>query len=125
MTNINDYRKPDGTSDWDAYQVACVAAGKECRHCGGFILLPQGIPTLCDACKEIEQDSSEVTHGSQLRCPHCGASFHYSTDDYDLYDEGEHNVSCPECDQDFTITTSVTYSFTSPARIASKETGDD
>ena len=28
-----------------------------------------------------------------------------------LYEEGEHEVSCPHCDGDFTVSTRVSYSF--------------
>jgi hypothetical protein len=28
-----------------------------------------------------------------------------------LYEEGEHEVTCPHCDEDFSVSTRVSYSF--------------
>lgn len=48
----------------------------------------------------------------QPRCPHCGAECDVSDNDWwRLYEEGEHEVSCPHCDDDFTVSTRVSYSF--------------
>ncbi|WAC72105.1 hypothetical protein OU995_21425 [Roseateles sp. SL47] len=59
-------------------------------------------------------------HGAELdfwanpapRCPHCGKTSHISDNDWwRLYEEGTHDVACPSCDQDFSVRTSVSYSF--------------
>lgn len=46
------------------------------------------------------------------KCPHCGCVCDISkTEWWQLYEEGEHEVSCPECDGEFSVTTRVSYSF--------------
>ncbi len=46
------------------------------------------------------------------RCPHCGQGCDVSDNDWwRLYEEGEHEVSCPHCDGDFTVSTKVSHSF--------------
>lgn len=48
----------------------------------------------------------------QPRCPHCGTEHDVSDNDwYRLYDEGEHEVTCPSCDEEFTVSTRVSFSF--------------
>lgn len=49
---------------------------------------------------------------SEPRCPHCGKECDVSNNDWwKLYEEGEHEVSCPHCESDFCVNTSVRYSF--------------
>lgn len=46
------------------------------------------------------------------KCPHCGTESDVSDNEWwKLYEEGEHEVTCPSCDEDFTVSTSVSYSF--------------
>ncbi len=46
------------------------------------------------------------------KCPHCGVESDVSENDWwHLYEEGEHEVTCPSCDEDFTVSTRVSYSF--------------
>ncbi|HWH74944.1 MAG TPA: hypothetical protein VNV16_11850 [Methylibium sp.] len=46
------------------------------------------------------------------RCPHCGEECDVSENGWwGLYEEGEHEKTCPHCDGDFTISTHVSYSF--------------
>lgn len=55
---------------------------------------------------------SEFWRADQPKCPHCGESCDISDNDWwRLYEEGEHEVSCPHCDGDFTVSTAVSYSF--------------
>ena len=45
-------------------------------------------------------------------CPHCGTECDVSDNGWwKLYEEGEHEVSCPSCDEDFTVSTRVSFSF--------------
>jgi hypothetical protein len=45
-------------------------------------------------------------------CPHCAAECRVSDNDWwKLYEEGEHEVCCPSCGEDFTVTTRVSFSF--------------
>lgn len=49
---------------------------------------------------------------NQPHCQHCGAVCDVSDNEWwTLYEEGEHEVSCPHCDGDFTVSTRVSYSF--------------
>lgn len=46
------------------------------------------------------------------KCPHCGAECRVSDNDWwKLYEEGSHEVCCPKCDEDFTVNTRVSFSF--------------
>ena len=46
------------------------------------------------------------------RCPHCGQECKVADNEWwKLYEEGEHEVSCPHCDGDFSVSTRVSYSF--------------
>jgi transposase-like protein len=46
------------------------------------------------------------------RCPHCGADFDVSKNDaWRIYAEGHHDLSCPSCDLDFKVKSSVTFKF--------------
>lgn len=46
-------------------------------------------------------------------CPHCGHEVSVQDNElWRLYEEGEHDeVECPSCEQTFTVSTSVSYSF--------------
>lgn len=51
------------------------------------------------------------------KCPHCGESISVSEHElWKLYEEGEHDVTCPFCDEDFTVSTSVSYSFSTDSQ---------
>lgn len=46
------------------------------------------------------------------KCPHCGHECDISENGWwRLYEEGSHDVTCPSCDEDFTVETNVVYSF--------------
>jgi transposase-like protein len=70
-------------------------------------------PTEPFAALKAEPASSlEFWGNKKPRCPHCGESHSVSENEWwRLYEEGEHEVTCPDCDGDFTVSTSVTYSF--------------
>lgn len=49
---------------------------------------------------------------SNPRCPHCGEGCDVDRNEWwKLYEEGEHEVTCPHCDEDFSVSTRVSYSF--------------
>lgn len=55
---------------------------------------------------------SDYFGNREPRCPHCGEECPVSDNDWwDLYEEGEHEVCCSHCDGDFTVSTRVSYSF--------------
>lgn len=46
------------------------------------------------------------------KCPHCGHVCKISDNEWwRLYEEGEHEVECPDCGGAFTVQTRVSYSF--------------
>jgi len=54
----------------------------------------------------------EFFANEQPKCPHCGASHDISqSGTYRLYEEGEHELTCGDCDRDFKVQTRVSYSF--------------
>lgn len=126
MVSIDDF-KVDGNVDWSAYRAARVQAGEECSRCAGFIFPPMfGVPKisgprLCSSCREMDESADEVDSDDYIRCPHCSHRMSvHDGDSYDLYEDGEHGVSCGECGKDFEVATSVSYSFSSPALISRK-----
>ncbi len=55
---------------------------------------------------------SEYWLNDNPRCPHCGEDCDISKNDWwRLYEEGEHDVDCPHCDDSFTVSTRVSYTF--------------
>jgi hypothetical protein len=49
---------------------------------------------------------------SNPMCPHCGEEI--SAHDHELwqlFEEGEHDIDCPDCELTFTVSTNVSYSF--------------
>lgn len=45
-------------------------------------------------------------------CPHCGEDYSVSEhENWKLYDEGEHDVECSSCDQEFSVQTYVSTTF--------------
>lgn len=63
---------------------------------------------------EIEETSYE----DEIYCPWCGEEIYYEpADDYDiLYSEGDHRDICPACGKPFSISTSVSYSYSTTRR---------
>lgn len=49
----------------------------------------------------------------QPKCPHCGEFYDIQSNErWDLYsDDDLHSVECPNCEGEFTVTTSCSYSF--------------
>lgn len=132
MPNLDECRKPDGSTDWTKYQELQRAEledrkskGEICqrKNCNRFIVWAKGCPQTCSDCRALDSQE-ELHHPSEIRCPKCG--YHWSVfdgEDYDLHGEGEHEVSCPDCNHTFEISTSITWSFQSPERL--EEDGDN
>lgn len=121
MVNLDNYKKEDGRYDWNAYHRAQVNAGERCTACRQIIIFGNGYPSKCNDCERIQEDADEVSHDSRIRCPKCRHTSPID-DRYELYSEGEHDVSCDECGHDFQISTYVSHSFRSPALLPEQET---
>lgn len=125
MTNINDFIDDKNHVNWAAYKAAQRSAGDICQRCGGFILFPTGSLTTCPSCIQLNTSSGSVDNETYIRCPKCKSTIHvYNSEMYDLYNEGEHEVSCDVCDATFVVSTRVTYTFESP-ELLSQEDSDD
>jgi DNA-directed RNA polymerase subunit RPC12/RpoP len=113
MIRIADHIGPDGRVDWDAYRAAQRANGDRCFVCGATILFGPGHLDRCNACKALDEDRDEVTHDDFVRCPKCRHTMNVR-EEYDLFQDGTHELACDECGHEFEVTTVVSYSFRSP-----------
>lgn len=60
---------------------------------------------------------SDFWSNKHPRCPHCGNECDVNDHElWHLYEEGEHEVSCPHCGLDFAVSTTVTYSFSTDSQ---------
>lgn len=117
-----DFTRPDGTIDWAAASKARRANGETCSKCRSFITCwnPPGHEQICYSCRDLRDDADEVTHDDFIRCPKCGHEEDTGELDCDsgyIFSDGDHDWACSECGHVFLISTDVSYSFTSPARI--------
>ncbi len=55
-----------------------------------------------------EEDSTDCEN--EVICPWCGEIYEID-DEYHLYEDGEHNLVCPNCEKRFLVNTSVSFSF--------------
>jgi hypothetical protein len=113
MISIDNYKLPDGRTNWEAYRAAKVANGELCRECGRYITFAKGYPSLCYECKSLQDDKGEVCHDNYIRCPYCKSlseGYHE-----DLRGEGEHTVTCYECEKNFEVSVEYSVTYTSPA----------
>lgn len=117
MISFKDYEDEKGRINWDAYHKAQVDDGERCEQCGEYLILGKGYRRTCNACNELTSKSAEVDHKKFLRCPKCGHLENVHDDHYGLFEDGEHEVFCNSCDHKYTITTHVSFEFTSPPRI--------
>ena len=67
--------------------------------------------THCQALKAAES-ALDFWGLDQPKCPHCGADYDASANDaWQIYEEGEHELDCPVCEMQFTVSTRVSHSF--------------
>ena len=127
MVNFSDFKDTKGNINWTAYRAARIAAGELCMRCEtAQYSRGSGNPRLCLDCQSLDTDSDEVTHDDYIRCPRCHHQHRVSDgDNYDLYEDGEHDFNCQSCDYDFEVSTSVSYMFRSPALITADGEGED
>lgn len=119
MLNPTDFERSDGTGtiDWAMYNQARVEAGEVCCKCGGYIILGGGPgPAQCRECEGLSRDSGEASHPRRVRCPKCAHIWNpFDHESYHVYEEGEHELDCPQCGHSVEISTTVRYSLRSPA----------
>ena len=55
------------------------------------------------------------------KCPHCGETIDVAQhEQWELYDEGEHDMECPHCEREFVVSTNITYSFSTDEQEAAE-----
>jgi len=130
MVNFKDFTK-SGSTDWKSYKNAQIESGEICCQCGRYIALNKdsGKKTLCSSCKTLNDSSESTVHDGLIRCPKCHGTFEPSTfSEYDIYEDGEHDLDCPSCGYFFVVDTTVNYLFESPSMadiVADKEEDGD
>jgi hypothetical protein len=121
LVKMDDFRKPDGNLDWTAYSKAEVANGERCDSCRSMLLHPTGRPRTCGSCRDLAEDDGEVSHDERVRCPACKHTWNpRDNEEYDLLEDGEHSTTCGECGHDFEVSTSISWTFQSPALVEKK-----
>lgn len=108
----------------NAPRITCTKCGRK------YVILPDNVtedPYVCYRCKqdaEHEKEKALITSpdcdpdyepfstDDGYYCPYCGV-FIDIDDDYEMYTDGGHNVTCPCCDKPFEVETYVSHSFTS------------
>ncbi len=60
------------------------------------------------------------------KCPHCGDDLSVVDQEWwHLYEEGEHEVECPHCCEEFTVSTRVSYSFSTDTLYDTEEDDEE
>lgn len=111
-------------ADQVARKAARVAKGEECSHCGRYMYSFFGNvagPRTCNTCN-TRTEPEPFESDRELRCPSCLEVWNPSdSEDHQVYEEGEHDVSCQDCEHDFIVSTVVSYDFTSPEAVRGEE----
>lgn len=125
MINIEDYKQSNGNIDWTTFRKAQVSAGEICSQCSKYLIriIDSSFgPALCGACKSLETTPGPVRHSTFIRCPKCRESFDPSPwEDSWAFQEGSHNINCPNCDHKFEITVEVQFSYESPKLVGENQ----
>ena len=93
----------------------CKRCGKECAAWinGGLCYDCLRKKHLEDIRESIIEGEPDTFSDEYIVCPYCGAAI--SDEDLidypELYEDGEHEISCIECDKKFKVDTSVSYSW--------------
>jgi DNA-directed RNA polymerase subunit RPC12/RpoP len=118
MIDFKDFKKDDGLIDWDRYREAQKSAGEACTNCGSFLLFNSNNnkPAICMSCKDLRNGAEEVTHSDYIRCSHCLEQISVDSLDYEsgIYEDGDHEIFCPFCDEEMSFSTHIFFSYTSP-----------
>ena len=96
---------------------------KTCKICKAYVILTSVYKEekykadgLCYDCRCMKNDNGEVDHHDYIRCPKCkNVVDAYEVYEGELNEEGEHEAWCDECNHEYTISTRVEFTFTSPA----------
>ncbi len=101
---------------------------KVCECCGKEFIAFLSWDTKCYKCEKLEhlkkiQDSINEAEPDEkvdtfstdyVVCPYCGNGMETDLgyEDFpEIYEEGDHEIECPECENTFILNTSVSYSW--------------
>lgn len=92
---------------------------KKCKVCGKVRNMMSWEDTCYTCCckkhlDEVKQNilSGEETETScedEIICPWCGEVQEYDIEDYEIYEEGRHEMQCHDCERLFNLGVSVSY----------------
>jgi len=123
---LNEHINKDGSIDWKSYKESQIKDGTRCLKCGDYIGFSTGYSRMCPDCVDFNRIKGEVSHSSLVRCPSCRIEMNViDCELYELYEEGEHKVSCQICDCEFEVSTTVKFTFKSPETIIEVEDDDN
>ncbi len=92
-----------------------------CKMCGKYYKLAWVNSGYCDECfkihnlekirESIKDGDADTFSDDYVVCPYCGFAIgDEDLADYpELYEDGEHEISCIECDKKFKVETMVSY----------------
>ena len=94
---------------------------KPCERCGKAFN-SYFYETMCYKCqteKNLEDVKENILSGeatstdceSDVICPWCGEAIEGDCDTGEFYEDGTHVFDCPYCDKEFTLSTSVSYTY--------------
>lgn len=77
--------------------------------------IEQRLQEVQENVREAAPDEDPDTFSSDyVVCPYCGCALHTDLgyEDFpEIYEEGDHTLTCPDCEKDFILTTHVSYSW--------------
>lgn len=66
----------------------------------------------------IQDGETEVTSEDKIYCPWCGDALDgYDVESEVVYEEGEHEVTCPYCGKDFKVSTEIRYQYSTAQEV--------
>lgn len=104
--------------------MICARCGKEkhiygnhkyCMKCEQELEQEKIQQEFKDFYEKAEEDEEFDTYSTDyVICPHCGYAIptDFGYEDFpEAYEDGDHEITCPECDKNFILETSVSYSY--------------
>ncbi len=96
---------------------------KECKVCGKKVNMLSWENTCASCCKkqELKRIQKEIQDGEDadtfstdyVVCPYCGYAYmtNLGYEDFpEIYEDGDHDMTCDNCGKDFVLETTVSYS---------------
>lgn len=94
---------------------------KTCKVCGKARDMMSWEDTCYTCCcqKHLDEVKHNILSGEETEtlcedaviCPWCGEVQEYDIEDYEIYEEGDHEMQCHDCEKYFTLCTNVSYSY--------------